>query len=179
MTPNTTLCPHPTPPLSPQPKVPDFGCRQARLMFLTQTKDVFTMSEEHLLGMLWLSGRKSCEGFVLVPGEGERERKSDRERRKQDTQRKEKKLCIMMPANRFDPVFLLWFFVCFGENGGQCIAELNCVVCSLAQKCPSVFFIFSLMTKKKKKQRLCVLAAHYSQVEKCGYKKVDIINQTE
>lgn len=62
----------------------------------------------------------------------------------------------MMPANRFDPVFLLWFFVCFGENGGQCIAELNCVVCSLAQKCRSVFFIFSLITKKKKGNNGCV-----------------------
>lgn len=93
MTPNTTLCPHPTPPLSPQPKVPDFGWRQARLMFWIQTKDVFTMSEEHLLGMLWLSGRKSCEGFVLVPGKGERERERERQREKEarHTQRKEKK----------------------------------------------------------------------------------------
>lgn len=60
-------------------------------MFWSQTKDVFTMSEEHLLGMLWLSGRKSCEGFVLVPGKGERERERRRERRKQDTHREKKK----------------------------------------------------------------------------------------
>lgn len=51
------------------------------------------MSEEHLLGMLWLSGRKSCEGFVLVPGKGERERESDGEREgsKTHTEKRKKK----------------------------------------------------------------------------------------
>lgn len=57
-------------------------------MFWTQTKDVFTMSEEHLLGMLWLSGRKSW--FCISARQG-RERESDRERRKQDTHREKKK----------------------------------------------------------------------------------------
>lgn len=40
------------------------------------------MSAEYLLGMLWLSGRKSCDlsshGFVIVPGERERERERER-----------------------------------------------------------------------------------------------------
>lgn len=47
------------------------------------------MSAEYLLGMLWLSGRKSCDlsnhGFVIVPGEQERERERHTEGEKGET----------------------------------------------------------------------------------------------
>lgn len=42
------------------------------------------MSAEYLLGMLWLSGRKSCDrssqDFVMVPSKSERERHTEGEK---------------------------------------------------------------------------------------------------
>lgn len=71
-----------------------------------------------------------------------------------------------MPANRFDPVFLLLFFVCFGENGGQYIAELNLYCQWLSLEVPLGLFHLSSHYQKKTKQRSyrSLLIAH-TQVE--------------
>lgn len=84
MTPYTTLfkSPHTKPPHLPK-EVSDFQWRQVELTFLTQTKYVYKMSTKFLLGILWLSGRKSCERFIMVPGKRSSESRGERQREKE------------------------------------------------------------------------------------------------
>lgn len=82
-------------------------------MFWTRTKDVFTMSGEHIAGMLRLSGRKPCRGFLFwCQGKAEREGGEKEGSETREEKKGEATLTMTMPANYFDPVSLSTFLSC-------------------------------------------------------------------
>lgn len=132
MTANATLCPlpacprpapHHTAPAPSTKRARFLGRRRVSPMFWTRTKDVFTMSGEHIAGTLRLSGRKPRRGFLfwrpLERGARGRIRRSKRDTRG----RKERRKNDDDAGESFETSFSSRaFFFWWRENGGQCIA---------------------------------------------------------